>query len=82
MKKQEKIKNLEKEIDRKKSQLNKLGHHVDKSTLCSDLYNRVVLEKAILYKELQDIESDNFVSGIKKLLPRRKTLICDYFRGK
>lgn len=82
MKKQEKIKNLEIEISKKKSQLDKLGLHVDKSTLCSDLYNRVVLEKAILYKELQDIQSDNFASGIKKLLPRKKTLICDYFKGK
>lgn len=68
-------------IKQKERQLAKLKTHVDKSTVCSDLYNKVVLEKAILNKELQDIENNKLVSKIKKILPHKKTLICDYFKG-
>jgi len=75
-----KAKDLKKTIEEKELQLAKLRVHVDKSTVCSDLYNKVVLEKAILNKELQDIEGESLVSKIKKFVPRKKTLICDYFK--
>lgn len=67
-------------IKEKELQLAKLKQHVDKSSVCADLYNKVVLEKAILKKELEDSEKNNLIAGIKNLLPRKKTLICDYFR--
>lgn len=79
MKKHE-VKDLKKSIQEKELQLSKLRVHVDKSTVCSDLYNKVVLEKAILKKELQDVDNDNFLSKVKKFIPRKKTLICDYFK--
>lgn len=82
MKKQDKIKDLEKSIREKKIQLDKLETHVDKSTVCSDLYNKVVLEKAVLNKELQDLENNTIMEKVKGLIPRKKTLICDYFKGK
>lgn len=82
MKKQDKVKDLKDAIKQKELQLDKLKVHVDKSTVCSDLYNKVVLEKAILNKELQDLDNNNFLSNIKKLIPHKKTLICDYFKGK
>lgn len=82
MRKRNKTKDLKDAITEKELQLAKLKLHVDKSAVCSDLYNKVVLEKAILNKELQDLENDSFLSNIKKLVPRKKTLICDYFRGK
>lgn len=81
MKKQKKVKDLKDSIKEKEIQLLKLKVHVDKSTVCSDLYNKVVLEKAILNKELQDVDNDNFINNIKKLMPRKKTLICDYFKS-
>lgn len=81
MKKQKKVKDLKDSIKEKEIQLLKLKAHVDKSTVCSDLYNKVVLEKAIINKELQDIDNDNFLNNIKKLMPRKKTLICDYFKN-
>ncbi len=71
---------LIKSIKEKEIQLAKLKEHVDKSSICSDLYNKVVLEKAILKKELQDLDKNKFIDGIKNLFPRKKTLICDYFR--
>ena len=80
MKKQSKVKDLKDTIKEKELQLSKLKLHVDKSTVCSDIYNRVVLEKAILNKELQDLENNHFLGNLKKLFPRKKTLICDYFK--
>ena len=71
---------LIKSIREKEIQLAKLKEHVDKSSVCSDLYNKVVLEKAILKKELKDLEKNKIIDSIKNLLPRKKVLICDYFR--
>lgn len=73
-------KELIKSIREKEIQLAKLKEHIDKSSVCSDLYNKVVLEKAILKKELQDLDKNKLLDGIKSLLPRKKVLICDYFR--
>ena len=67
-------------IREKEIQLAKLKEHVDKSSVCSDLYNKVVLEKAILKKELEDSQKNTFMQRIINLVPRKKTLICDYFR--
>ncbi len=67
-------------IKEKERQLVKLKEHIEKSSVCAELYNKVVLEKAILKKELEDSQKNKFVEGIKNLLPRKKTLICDYFK--
>lgn len=71
---------LIKTIKEKEVQLSKLKAHVDKSSVCSDLYNKVVLEKAILKKELETLEENKFLKKVKSLIPHKKTLICDYFR--
>ena len=72
---------LIKSIKEKEVQLSKLKAHVDKSSICSDLYNKVVLEKAILKKQLEELEQNHFMKRIKGLIPRKKTLICDYFKN-
>lgn len=82
MKKQTRTKSLKEAIKEKEVQLTKLKLHVDKSAICSDLYNKVVLEKAILNKDLQDLEKNKFWTKVKDIIPHKKTLICDYFRGK
>lgn len=83
MQKDSRVKDLKTSIKQKELQLEKLKAHVDKSSICSDLYNKVVLEKAILNKELQDLNtSKSFFSSIKNLIPKKKVLICDYFKGK
>ena len=74
-------KELIKSIKEKEIQLAKLKEHIDKSSVCSDLYNKVVLEKAILKKELENLYKNKFIDGLKNLLPRKKVLICDYFRN-
>ena len=73
-------KELIQSIKEKEIQLAKLKEHVDKSSVCSDLYNKVVLEKAILKKELENSQKNTFMQRIINLVPRKKTLICDYFR--
>ncbi len=72
---------LIKSIKEKEVQLSKLKAHVDKSSVCSDLYNKVVLEKAILKKQLEDLDKNSFVNRIRAMIPRKKTLICDYFKN-
>lgn len=72
---------LIKAIKEKEVQLSKLQAHVDKSSVCSDLYNKVVLEKAILKKELENLQENKILKKVKSLFPRKKTLICDYFRS-
>ena len=67
-------------IKEKERQLAKLKEHMDKSSVCAELYNKVVLEKAILKKELEDSQKNKFIEGVKNFLPRKKTLICDYFK--
>ena len=74
-------KELIKSIKEKEIQLAKLKEHIDKSSVCSDLYNKVDLEKAILKKELENLDKNKFIDGLKNLLPRKKVLICDYFRN-
>lgn len=72
---------LKKSIKEKEIQLAKLKEHVDKSNVCNDLYNKVVLEKAILKKELDDSNKNNFIENVKKFMPHRKKLISDYFKS-
>lgn len=76
MKEKLKISIREKEI-----QLSKLKEHIDKSEVCSDLYNKMLIEKAVLKKQLEDLQNKSIVNRIKHLLPKREKLICDYFKG-
>ena len=68
-------------IREKELQLSKLSEHIDKSSVCADLYNKILIEKAILKKELDDLQNKSIMNRIKHLLPRREKLICDYFKG-
>ena len=67
-------------IEEKERQLAKLKEHMDKSSVCAELYNKVVLEKAILKKELEESQKNKIIENIKNIFPRKKTLICDYFK--
>ena len=73
-------KELIQSIKEKELQLAKLKEHIEKSSVCAQLYNKVVLEKDILKKELQDSFKNPIVESFKNIIPRKKTLICDYFK--
>ena len=66
-------------IREKEVQLSKLKEHINKSEVCSDLYNKILIEKAILKQQLDDLQNKSLISRIKHLLPRQEKLICDYF---
>ena len=70
---------LEKQIKQIELQLKKLSYDTATNDLYEDLFNSLVLKKAILKKELQDLNKNFLVENLRKILPRRKKLICDYF---
>ena len=73
-------KELIKSIKEKEIQLAKLKEHIDKSSVCAELYDKVLLEKAILKKELDDSSKNIFIENIKRLIPQKKIYVCDYFK--
>lgn len=73
-------KHLQQHIEEKESQIQKFKLRLKSSDLCESLYNKAILEKAILKKELEDADKNKFVEAIKKILPKKKELICDYFK--
>lgn len=68
-------------IKQKEEKLSKLKEHIDKSEVCSDLYDKMLIEKAVLKKQLDDLQNKSLVNRVKHLLPKREKLICDYFKG-
>lgn len=74
-----KKKHLQQHIEEKESQIQKFKIRLKSSDLCESLYNKAILEKAILKKELEELDKNKFVESIKKILPRKKERICDYF---
>ena len=74
-----KKKHLQQHIEEKESQIQKFKLRLKASDLCESLYNKAILEKAILKKELEELDKNKFVESIKKILPRKKERICDYF---
>lgn len=61
-------------------QVNKFKLRMKTSDLCEDLYEEALIKKAITKKEIEDCDKNSFVEGVKKLIPHKKTLICDYFK--
>lgn len=70
---------LKKQIQLKELQIKKLQLHQTCSDVCSQLYNTLVLEKAILKKELNELNKNPFVEAIKRKIGKKEKLICDYF---
>lgn len=70
-----------KKIEETEEQIKKFKLRMKFSDLCRDLYDNAILQKAILTKELEECDKNAFVEGIKKLLPKKKNLICDYFKS-
>ena len=68
-------------IKEKEIQLSKLKEHIDKSEVCSDLYNKMLIEKAVLKKQLDDLQNKSIANRIRHLFPKKEKLICDYFKG-
>ena len=72
---------LKKQIQQKELQIKKLHLHQSINDACNGLYNSLILEKAILKKELEKLEKNPLIEAVKKIIPRREKLICDYFKA-
>ena len=72
---------IKKRIQQKELQIKKLHLHQESSDVCNRLYNTLILEKAILKKELEDMDRNPILEAVKRILPRKEKLICDYFKG-
>jgi len=72
---------IKKRIQQKELQIKKLHLHQESSDVCNQLYNTLILEKAILKKELEDMDRNPILEAVKRILPRKEKLICDYFKG-
>ena len=71
---------LKKQILQKELQIKKIHLHQASTDFCNQLYNSLILEKAVLKKELEDLEKNHFVELIKKTFQPKGKLICDYWK--
>ena len=70
---------IEKQIKQIELQLARLNQQANKNEVCDDITNSLILKKAILKKDLQDLDKNPIVEKIKKIIPKKEKLICDYF---
>ena len=72
---------LRQSIREKEIQMKKLAPLIEKSSVCSNLFNKVLIEKAVLRKQLEELNNNTFFGRVKRFLPKNQTLICDYFKN-
>lgn len=72
---------LKKRIQQIELQLKKLNLQYSGSLVCEDLYNSLILQKAILKKDLGNLDKNPILEKFKQIIPKKEKLICDYFRG-
>ena len=75
---------LEKLILEKEHQIAKLKDNVDLSPVCADLYNKAILEKAILRQQLKEITTpitEKITDKVRKYMPFGERRICDFFKS-
>lgn len=70
---------LKKRISQIELQIRKLNVQSASNSVCDDLYNSLILQKAVLKKQLQEQSKNRYIERLKKFLPRKEKLICDYF---
>ena len=70
---------IEKQIKQIELQLARLNQQANKNEVCDDITNSLILKKAILKKDLQDLDKNPIVEKIKKIIPKKEKLIFDYF---
>ena len=70
---------LKKQILQKELQIKKMHLHQSSTEFCEQLYNSLILEKAILKKELDNITKNTTFEKLRKIFNPQKKLICDYW---
>ena len=72
---------LKKQIHLKELQIKRLHLHQSSSDVCNQLYNTIKKEKAILKKELENLEKNPIIEKIKNTFSKKEKLICDFFKS-
>ena len=72
---------LKKRIQHIELQIKKLNLQYSGNSVCDDLYNSLILQKAILKKDLENLDKNPVIEKFKQILPKKEKLICDYFKG-
>ena len=70
---------IEKQIKQIELQLARLAQQTYTNEVCDDISNSLILKKAILKKDLQDLNKNPLIEKIRKIIPKKEKLICDYF---
>lgn len=71
---------IKKQIYQKELQIKRLHLHQSSTEFCTQLYNTLILEKAILKKELENLGKKSLFEVVRnKFIPHKK-LICDYWK--
>jgi hypothetical protein len=70
---------LKKQIHYTELQIKRLQANSNSTDICEDLYNSLILKKAVLKKQLENLNRNPIIEGVKRLVPRKEKLICDYF---
>lgn len=70
---------IKKQIQQKELQIKKLHLHQSSSEVCAQLYNSLILEKAVLKKELDELEKNPILEKVKGIFSSKEKRICDYF---
>ncbi len=64
-----------------KIKIEKLKPHIDESERLNSMYNKMLIEKAILKNEIDKTSPTFFQKFTKMFRPRNKKLISDYFHS-
>lgn len=62
-----------------KNEADNLKYNIDKCESIRILYNKKLIEKAVLTKELKDFDDNFIVRIVKNIIPKQEKTIEDYF---
>lgn len=61
------------------AQVNTLRKDADTSEESAEIYNRLVVKKAVLKKQIQKDTTNSFFNRVKRRITKKPKLICDFF---
>jgi len=70
---------LELHIGALSAQINSLRKNADKNEQSAEIYNKLIIKKAILMKQTQKDDTNSFFNRLKRKFLKKTKLICDYF---
>lgn len=61
------------------AQINSMRKNADTTEESAEIYNKLVLKKAILTKQTEKDDTNSFFNRLRRRMLKRPKLICDYF---